>query len=278
MMITPLSALGYVNLDSPAMAVLLAAINPSSGPTLLGFDVIFAGTVLAAVAALAVMFAIYTALTIKDPMSKRVKALNERREQLKAGIVTSGAKKRASLARKTDTTNAVRDQLGRLNVLQQSQLEEVQQKLAHAGFRNKELAVIIIGLRAIGPIVLGAIGALLIFVVDYFPDWGQMTRLGAMAGLFFIGYKGPEIYLSNQSTKRTKEIIGHCSSIPSLKVRSVEWLMTRMCACRWMMEMVSRRARRTNNQTLANQMHGKMMKAPRCAYHQNYCCHPLRLL
>ncbi|MEM7703754.1 MAG: type II secretion system F family protein [Pseudomonadota bacterium] len=206
MIITPLSALGFVNLDSPAVAVLLAAINQPSGPTLLGFDVIFVGTVLAAIASLAVMFAIYTALTIKDPMSKRVKALNERREELKAGIVTGGSRKRASLVRKTDTTDAVKNQLGKLNVLQQSQLEEVQQKLAHAGFRNKELAVIVIGLRAIGPIVLGAIGALMIFVVDYFPDWGPMTRLGAMAGLFFIGYKGPEIYLSNQSTKRTKEI------------------------------------------------------------------------
>ena len=69
-------------------------INQPSGPTLLGFDVILVGTIFAGLAAFAVLFAIYTALTIKDPMAKRVKALNGRRDELKAGIVKSGAKMR----------------------------------------------------------------------------------------------------------------------------------------------------------------------------------------
>ncbi|MEO1729163.1 MAG: type II secretion system F family protein [Pseudomonadota bacterium] len=193
-------------MDTALFTAALAVLEQPQGPKLLGFDVVFVGTVFAGLAAFAVMFAIYTALTIKDPMAKRVKALNERREELKAGIVTAGTKKRASLARKSDTTNAVRDQLGRLNVLQQSQIEEVQQKLAHAGYRNKELAVYIIGLRAIGPVVLGLLGFLVIYVIDYFPDWGPMTRLGAVSAMLFLGYKGPELYLSNKATKRTKEI------------------------------------------------------------------------
>ncbi len=198
--------LGFLNLDGANFTSMLAVLNQPEGPTLLGFDVVLVGTIMAGLAALATMFAIYTALTIKDPMAKRVKALNERRDELKAGIVTSGSKKRASLVRKTDTTDAVKDQLGRLNVLQQSQLEEVQQKLAHAGFRNKELAVIIIGLRAVAPIVLGVLAFLVIYVADYFPDWGPIKRLGALSVMVFAGYKGPELYLSNQSSKRTKEI------------------------------------------------------------------------
>ena len=177
-----------------------------AGPTLLGFDVVLVGTILAGLAAFAVIMAIYAAVTIKDPMAKRVKSLNARRDELKAGIVTATAKKRASLVRKTDTTDKLKDSLGKLNVLEQGQIKAVQQKLAHAGYRNKELAVIIIGLRAVLPVVLGVIGFTTIYVVEYFPDWGPMTRLGAMTALLFIGYKGPEIYLSNQSSKRTKEI------------------------------------------------------------------------
>jgi len=181
-------------------------LNQTPGPTLLGFDVILVGSILAGLAAFAVMMAIYAAITIKDPMAKRVKSLNERRDELKAGIITSGSKKRASLVRKTDTTDKVKSSLGKMNVLEQGQIKAVQQKLAHAGYRNKELAVIIIGLRAVLPIVFGALGFLMIYVVEYFPDWGPMTRLGAVAMMLFLGYKGPELYLSNKASKRTTEI------------------------------------------------------------------------
>ena len=100
-----------------------------AGPTLLGVDIMVVGSILAAVAAMAVLFAIYTAVTITDPMSKRVKALNARREELKAGVVTATAKKRQSLTRKSDTTEKVKEQLGRMKVLQDSQVREMQQKL-----------------------------------------------------------------------------------------------------------------------------------------------------
>jgi tight adherence protein C len=181
-------------------------IDQPAGPTLLGFDVILVGTMLVAMAAFATMLAIYAAVTIRDPMAKRVKALEARRDQLKAGIVTSASKKRTSLVRRTDTTDKVKSSLDRFNVLQDSQIKTIQQKLAHAGYRNKELAVLIIGMRAIAPIVVGGIMALLLYVVEFWPTWGPMTRLAAFAMSVFLSYKGPEIYLSNKATKRTKEI------------------------------------------------------------------------
>ncbi len=181
-------------------------IDQPAGPTLLGFDIVLVGTVLAGLAAFAVILAIYAAITIKDPMAKRVKSLEARRDELKAGIITSGSKKRASLVRKNDTTDMVKERLNSMKVLQQSQLEVVQQKLAHAGFRNKELAVLVIGARAILPILLGLLGFVMIYVVDYFPDWGPMKRLGAVSVLLFLGYKGPELFLSNKASKRTAEI------------------------------------------------------------------------
>ena len=181
-------------------------INQPTGPTLLGFDVVLVGTLLAGMAAFAVMLAIYAAVTIRDPMAKRVKALEARREQLKAGIVTSSSKKRTSLVRRTDTTDKVKSSLGRLNVLQESQIQIIQQKLAHAGYRNKELAVIIIGARAILPVLVGGVMGVLIYLVDFWPDWSPMFRLIVFGGSVFLSYKGPEIFLSNKAQKRTKEI------------------------------------------------------------------------
>jgi tight adherence protein C len=181
-------------------------ISQPPGPTLLGFDVMMVGTVLAGMAAFAVLLAIYAAVTIRDPMAKRIKALEGRREQLKAGIVTASAKKRNSLRRSTQTTDKVRERLDQMKVLQQSQLEVVQQKLAHAGYRNKELAVLVIGARAILPLVLGGVSALLVYGIDYFPDWGPMQKFGLFAGSVLLSYKGPELFLSNKATNRTKEI------------------------------------------------------------------------
>jgi tight adherence protein C len=177
-------------------------ISTSQGPTLLGFDVLLVGSILAGIAAMAVMFAIYTAVTIKDPMAKRVKALNARRDELKAGIITASAKKRQSLVRKTDKTEKVRDTLSNMKVLQQSQVEDMQQKLAWAGFRNKEIAVYLLGMRMVLPIITGIIGFVLLYVIEIKPDW-EMKRVMAMAALVFGGYKGPEMYLSNIAKKRT---------------------------------------------------------------------------
>ena len=181
-------------------------ISQTPGPTLLGFDVIMVGTVLSGLAAFAMLLAIYAAVTIRDPMAKRIKALEGRREQLKAGIVTASAKKRSSLRRNTQTTDKVRERLDQMKVLQQSQLEVLQQKLAHAGYRNKELAVFIVGARAILPLVLGGLCAFLVYGIEFWPDWGPMQRFGTFAFTVIASYKGPEVYLSNKAAKRTKEI------------------------------------------------------------------------
>ena len=181
-------------------------MNPqASGPTVLGVDVIMVGTILAGIAAFAVMLAIYAALTVKDPMAKRVKALNERREELKAGIVMATAKKRQSLLRRNDKTDKVKDTLNSMKVLQQSQIEDIQQKLAHAGYRNKELAVYVIGARMVLPLVLGGLMGTLIYLVGAF-DWGEVTKFGVFAGSVLFGYKGPEIFLKNKAKKRTDAI------------------------------------------------------------------------
>jgi len=181
-------------------------LNSPPGPTLLGFDVLWIGSILAGCAAVAVLFAIYTAITIRDPMQKRVKALNERREQLKAGIVTQSAKKRASLVRKNETTDWMKGILSSLKVLQQSQLEAIQQKLVQAGIRRKELGIAVIFARMVLPVVLGGTAAIMIYGINYFPDWGPLKRLGGFAAMLGLGYKGPEIYIQNMVTKRTDAI------------------------------------------------------------------------
>jgi len=172
---------------------------------LLGFDVYLVATLLAMVASAAVILAIYSAVTIRDPMTKRVRALTQRREALKAGIVTT-ARKRTSIVRRNDTTDRLGSFLGKAKMLQDSQIKTIQQKLAQAGIRNKEWAVAVVFARLVAPIVLGALGALVIYAIDYFPDWSTFKKFMAFAGLVGLGYKGPDIFIQNLIGKRTDAI------------------------------------------------------------------------
>src|SRR4030095_10708579 len=104
---------------------------PTGGPTLLGFDVIWIATILSFIATMAVMLAIYAATTVRDPMARRVKALNERREQLQAGIVAS-TNKRKELTNRNQAADKVRGILSSFKMLQDDQLKKTQIKLMQA--------------------------------------------------------------------------------------------------------------------------------------------------
>jgi tight adherence protein C len=179
--------------------MIIAAANP----TLLGYDLYYAATVLVAVAAATAALAVYGAIKIQDPMGKRVKALVERREQLKAGITASTAKSRAKLVRNTKWTDQIREFLSSAKILQDEQIKDTQQKLAQAGIRRKELAVIIIFSRLVGPIVFGGGMALWIYGLGGLADYTPFKKFAIFAATTIFAYKAADIYLKNLITKRS---------------------------------------------------------------------------
>jgi tight adherence protein C len=175
-------------------------------PKLLGVDVYYVATILSALAAFAVLFAMYLALSVRDPMIKRVKALNDRREQLKAGITASTSKRRAKLVQKNETADRLRGVLSSLKVLQDEQVKVAQTKLLQAGIRKKEWAVAVIFGRLVLPIVFGGFMAAYVYGFDAFPTWGPLKKYGLVAVTFIMSYKAPDIYLKNKITKRSDAI------------------------------------------------------------------------
>src|SRR6187551_606793 len=175
------------------------------GPTLLGFDVIWIATMLSAVATMAVMLAIYAATTVKDPMARRVKALNERREQLKAGIVAS-TNKRKKLTNRNQAADNVRQLLSQFKMLQDDQVQKTQMRLMQAGIRTKDLAFFIIFARFVLPVVIGIAAVVMLYGLDYFPDWSWFRRYATVAGVLVGSYKAPDIWLKNKVNKRSHAI------------------------------------------------------------------------
>jgi tight adherence protein C len=177
----------------------------STGPTLLGVDVIWVATLLSAVATMAVMTAVYAVTTVKDPMARRVKALNARREQLKAGIVAS-TNKRKKLTNKNQAADRVRSILSSFKMLQDDQLKKTQVRLMQAGIRAKDLAFFIIFARFVLPVVFGILGIVALYWVDMFPAWSPLRRYAVLAGLVAFSYKAPDIWLTNKVKKRSDAV------------------------------------------------------------------------
>ncbi|MDB5690322.1 MAG: type secretion system protein [Sphingomonas bacterium] len=178
----------------------------ATGPKLLGIDIFMVATLLAAVATLALLVALYAATTVRNPMARRVKALNERREQLKAGIVASTSKRRAKL----NPSNAVNDRfravLGSLRVLQESQVKQAQLRLMQAGIRSKDMAYAVIFARLVLPIVIGGGVVMAIYAFGWLASWGDMKRFGVAAFALIGSYKAPDYFVKNKVDKRSAAI------------------------------------------------------------------------
>jgi tight adherence protein C len=181
-------------------------MQSASGPTILGIDVVFVATALTAVATFAVLVAIYAGTTVRDPMAKRVKALNERREQLKAGIVATTSKRRRNITGRNETADKVRTLLGSLRMLQDEQVKKAQKKLMQAGIRTKDLAFVVIFARFVLPVVIGGTTVVGVYLLDWFPDWGAFKKYALVAGSLIGSYKAPDLFLKNRIQKRTNAI------------------------------------------------------------------------
>jgi tight adherence protein C len=172
----------------------------------MGIDIMMVATGLSAVATFAVLVAIYAATTVRDPMAKRVKALNERREQLKAGIVASTSKRRKKITNRNEAADKVRSILAQFKMLQTEQVEKAQLRLMQAGIRSKDLAFVVIFARLVLPVVIGAAVITYVYLLDGFPDWSPLKRYALVAGSVILSYKAPDIWLKNKVTKRSHAI------------------------------------------------------------------------
>ena len=115
---------------------------------------------------------------------KRVKALNERREQLKAGIVASTSKRRRNISNRNEVADKVRSLPSSFKMLQDEQVQKAQRRLMQAGVRSKDMAFVVISPRAsCCRSCWAASPSCSIYVLDSFPGLGPIKRYGLVAGI-----------------------------------------------------------------------------------------------
>ncbi|NVJ97054.1 MAG: type II secretion system F family protein [Alphaproteobacteria bacterium] len=170
---------------------------------LLGIAVVDLLSAVAGIVALLVMVAIYQTALVRDPMKGRVKSLQDRRDALKAGLMTTS--KRRSPVKKVDGVGAMRALADKLQLLQKEQTRKVSVQLAQAGYRSNDAIVVFQVARLSMPLVMGLVAVVLFYGLGFMPTHAGMYPIYSI-GAVLLGFKMPDIFVSNTKAKRTDAI------------------------------------------------------------------------
>jgi tight adherence protein C len=139
---------------------------------------------------------VWRGLLEKAPAQRRIKAIAERRANLRQAMV---APKRRG---KIETLNAARRTLRYFRLMTGKPVENARAKLVRAGFRSRDAVTVFLFAKLCMPVVLGIIVVLLVYVAELY-DLAPRTRLFASLGSVLLGFYLPDIYVKNLVDKRT---------------------------------------------------------------------------
>jgi tight adherence protein C len=156
-------------------------------------------TLLAGLAAFMMVFAVWNATLVRDPMRGRVKALQARREALKSGY--TAARKRAVKVRHVKSVGLMRQVVKNLNLSRREKTAKLTEQLEMAGWRTKDALVILLFFKLVLPLVLGILAIILIYGLDVF-HLPPMLKMLAAFGVVGAAAMAPGVFLTNKISKR----------------------------------------------------------------------------
>jgi tight adherence protein C len=169
-----------------------------------GLTPVDAATLLVGLATIAAFVAVWAATTVRDPMKARIKALQAQREVLKSGL--TNVRRRREDKKDANTTSAMRDVLGKLKALQGDEIKGIQEKLAQAGWRNKDAMVKYQFARLIAPFGFGVLAVILIYGGFILASKSAPIKGLVAMGAVGFAYMLPDIFVKNAITKRMDAI------------------------------------------------------------------------
>ncbi len=164
-------------------------------------------TLIGGVVALLAFMAVMTlgrSVTQGEELSKRMKAVATRREELRRLSRQAVGKETASIRR--EDSSPYRAIVEKLNLRTLLEDPKVVDKLAMAGFRGPKPVSTFYFFRMAMPFVLGVFVAFYLFVMHVLNTTVQIKLL-ITAVAFVIGYYAPNIYISNRAAKRRESIV-----------------------------------------------------------------------
>lgn len=135
-----------------------------------------------------------------DPGRRRVKEIAERREALKAGVITP--------RRRKDNLRSIsmqRQILGKLNLLKTEQTEKITMRLVRAGWRSRDAVVRFMFAKIALPIVFGFCAIILLYGFDAY-HLSTLPKLLATIFAFAAGAYAPDVFVKNVASKRRDKL------------------------------------------------------------------------
>lgn len=169
-----------------------------------GIDILDIITILAGLGALLTFFVVWSATSTRKPMGKRLKHLEDRRESLKAGIVS--AKRRTSTVKKTASLGAMNQIVTQLKMMQSEQTNKAKIKLVQAGYRNPDALILFSFGKLVLPILFLVLSATTVYGLKILAGnpLGQAVSIIVSTGM---GFYLPNILVTNTATKRQQSIM-----------------------------------------------------------------------
>jgi tight adherence protein C len=167
-----------------------------------GFTVDDLLIVVAALAVFMIFWSIAQIFVERDKFAPRLKAIAERRAELKGELTTARRRKKHA---SNDTMGFMRRVVMQFKLLQQHQTDVLQNKLTQAGYRSKDAIIVFAFAKLVMPFVGLGLGLLLAHI-----DWSHPFATHQLKGwliLLGLGYfcaRLPEIIVANARSKRHK--------------------------------------------------------------------------
>ncbi len=159
-------------------------------------------TIIIAVAAFIVFYAVWVAMTWRPPIEGQLKALRTRR--MKTRSEHSASQK---LSTKATSIGLMRKLADRLNLLRGAAADQTTRKLRQAGFLSRDAAVVYVFVKLALPLSLGFLMIFLTAVTNLI-EVPEDLVLPICVGGVLSGFMMPDIYIKNVATRR-REILNH---------------------------------------------------------------------
>jgi tight adherence protein C len=167
------------------------------------FDKEFMTMAIAAVMVFATIVTLGLPLLERNQLGNRMKAVAERREELRARHLSNLGKRGTLRPAPVTFMKQTVERLKLSNLLESSDTRE---KLSRAGYRGQAPLVAFMFFRFVMPFIVFAAALIYLFAITHFA-WSPMIKFLAALAAALFGYYLPDVFVSNRIQKRQQSIM-----------------------------------------------------------------------